>query len=378
MTDAGTTPVADQQVFRDVIGRFTSGVTVITTAVDGVRFGTTASAFSSLSMDPPMVLVCLNKTSDTQAAVLKAGAFAVNILAEGQQDLAYRFARKGDKWGDLEHGVGHRGVPVLHGTLAHLECEVGETVTGGTHTVFLAHVAVASGHDGTPLTYYRGRFGRLESVREEEAYQAVRAYVLGRRCALDEPLEPGAVGEELDIEPTYVTYALVRLAGDHVVSRTADSQFVPTPLTVEVADQMFAARCVVELGVADATVGHIADDDLAVLDGYAARLAAIVADGASTLAQFLEASHGYHRHFVGLGGSPQLGDTYERLGISALWREAIAELDWRHQFDVTHHAELTKACRDGDVALARKHIRDHTQQVRRLVREVIDKAGGAL
>ena len=91
-------------------------------AVDGARFGTTASAVSSLSMEPPMVLVCLNKTSDTQAAVLKAGAFCVNILAEGQQDLAYQFARKGDKFAGLAHDPGTHEVPVLHGTLAHLEC----------------------------------------------------------------------------------------------------------------------------------------------------------------------------------------------------------------------------------------------------------------
>lgn len=371
-------PVADQQVFRDVIGRFTSGVTVITTALDGARFGTTASAFSSLSMEPPMVLVCLNKTSETGAAVLRAGAFAVNILAEGQQDLAYRFAGKGDKFGDLAHDTGHRGVPVLHGTLAHLECEVGETVTGGTHTVFLAHVAHATGHDGTPLTYYRGRFGRLESVREEEAYQAVRSYVLERRCALDQPLEAAEVAEQLGIEPTHVTYALVRLAGDHVVSRTADSGFVPTPVTVEVADQMFTARCLIELGVADSMIGRIADEDLAVLDGFAARLASIVADDTSTLVEFLDASHGYHRHFVGLGGSPQLVDTYRRLGISALWREAIAAHDWRRRFDVAHHAELTEACRDGDPLRARRLIIEHTDQVKRLVRDVIAQAGGAL
>lgn len=371
-------PVADHQVFRDVIGRFTSGVTVITTAVDGTRFGTTASAFSSLSMEPPMVLICLNKTSETQAAVLKAGAFVVNILSENQQDVAYRFAHKGDKWGDLDHDVGRGGVPVLRGTLAHLECEVAETVTGGTHTVFLAHVTVAAGHDGTPLTYYRGRFGRLESVREEEAYQAVRAYVMARRCPLDRPLEPAEVAEALDIEPTHVTYALVRLAGDHVVSRTADSRFAPTPLTVELADHLFTARCVVELGVADASVGAIPESDLAVLDGYATRLATVVAHETSTLAEFLEASHGYHRHFVGLGGSPQLVETYERLGISGLWREAIAQHDWRHRFDVTHHAELTLACRAGDTAAARRLIIEHTEQVRRLVRDVIDRAGGAL
>ncbi len=378
MTEADVRPVADQQVFRDVIGRFTSGVTVITTAVDGGRFGTTASAFSSLSMEPPMVLICLNKTSETQAAVMKAGAFVVNILAEAQQDLAYRFARKGDKFADLDHDVGRHGVPVLQGTLARLECEVGETVTGGTHTVFLAHVTVAAGHDGTPLTYYRGRFGRLESVREEEAYQAVRGYVLARRCPLDRPLEPAEVAEELGIEPTHVTYALVRLAGDNVVSRNADSRFIPTPLTVELADQMFQARCVIELGVADATVGHIADADLTVLAGYAQRLAEIVAEDTSSLTEFLEASNGYHRHFVGLGRSPQLTDTYKRLGISALWREAIAEHDWRRKFDITHHAELTAACRDGDVARARQLVMEHTDQVRQLVRDVIDEAGGAL
>jgi 4-nitrophenol 2-monooxygenase / 4-nitrocatechol 4-monooxygenase, reductase component len=170
----------------------------------------------------------------------------------------------------------------------------------------------------------------------------------------------------------------VRLAGDRTVSRTADSRFVPTPVTVEVADQMFAARCVVELGVADTAVEQVAETDLAVLDGFATRLARIVADDTSTLAEFLDTSHRYHRHFVGLSRSPQLSDTYERLGISALWREAIAAHDWRHMFDVAHHAELTRACRDGDVSRARQLIMEHTEQVRRLVRDVIDRAGGAL
>ena len=366
-------------VFRDVIGRFASGVTVITTRVGDQDFGTTASAFSSLSMEPPMLLVCLNKTSETRQAIAEAGWFAVNILSEHQTDIAYAFARKSpDKFRDAEIVRGRYDIPLIPETLAQLECRVEETATGGTHTVFMGAVEAATAGEGEPLTYYRGRFGRLESVREEEAYQAVRRYVLERRCRLDQPLEAGVVGEALRIDPTHVTYALVRLAGDHVVSRTADSQFVPTALTVELADQMFTARCVIELGVADSAVGQIPDDDLAVLDGYATRLAAIVAGDGSTLAEFLDASHGYHRHFVGLGSSPQLVDTYERLGISALWREAIAAYDWRRKFDVTHHAELTRACRDGDTTRARQLIIDHTEQVRQLVRDVIDQAGGAL
>ena len=137
-----------------------------------------------------MVLVCLNKSSETQAAVLKANVFCVNILAEGQEEIAYQFARKGDKFAGIPRDAGLGGVPVLGGTLAHLECQVDETVTGGTHTVFLGQVAVAKGQEGTPLTYFRGRFGRLESVREEEAYQALRDWVLRREVPLNQPLEP--------------------------------------------------------------------------------------------------------------------------------------------------------------------------------------------
>ena len=248
--NAAESALADQQVYRDVIGRFASGVTVITTTVDGAPFGTTASAVSSLSLEPPMVLVCLNKSSDTQVALLKAGAFCVNILAEGQQDLAYQFARKGDKFAGIPYDAGIDEVPVLSGTLAHLECRTAETVTGGTHTVFLAHVAVAAGHDGAPLTYFRGRFGRLESVREEEAYRAVRDWVLTRRCALDRPLELADLARTLEHDPGHVAYALVRLA--------------------------------------DARTWLHAHHGLRA------------------------ASHGYHCHFVGLGGSPQLVDTYRR------------------------------------------------------------------
>ena len=190
--------VVEQQVFRDVIGRFASGVTVITTTAGGVAFGTTASAVSSLSMEPPMLLVCLNKSSETGRAVAEAGVFGVNILAEGQEELAYKFARKG---GSKFEGVAvtacqTRGVPLLTDGLANLECQVSESVTGGTHTVLLARVAVAEGRDGAPLTYFRGRFGRQESTREEVAYAAMRDLVLTRQVPLNQPLELAALAKE--------------------------------------------------------------------------------------------------------------------------------------------------------------------------------------
>jgi DNA-binding GntR family transcriptional regulator len=131
---------------------------------------------------------------------------------------------------------------------------------------------------------------------------------------LDQALEPGALAAAMDLEAPHVAYALVRLAGEHVVSRTADGQYLPIPLTIELADQLFGARCVIELGVADVAVGRIADDDIAVLDGYAQRLAAVVAADDATLDAFLDTSHGYHMHFVGLGGSPAAARDLQRAG----------------------------------------------------------------
>jgi DNA-binding GntR family transcriptional regulator len=206
----------------------------------------------------------------------------------------------------------------------------------------------------------------------------VRAWVLTRQVPLDQPLEPAALAASMDLEASHVAYALVRLAGEHVVGRTADGRYLPIPLTIELADQLFGARCVIELGVADLAVGHVADDDIAVLDGYAQRLVAVMAADDANLDEFLDTSHSYHLHFVGLGGSPQLQETYAALGISVLWRRAIEGQDWRSEFDIVHHAALTEACRDGDLARARDLISEHTEQVRGLVRTLIDRAGGAL
>jgi flavin reductase (DIM6/NTAB) family NADH-FMN oxidoreductase RutF len=148
--------------FRDVIGRFASGVTVITAAHEGRPFGTTASAVSSLSLEPPMLLACLNRTSSTRAAIAAAGRFAVNILGEDQADAALRFGRKRtDKFAGVAFAPGVAGAPLLAGALATVECRVVEEVTGGTHSVFLAAVERAAAAAGMPLAYFRGRFGRL-------------------------------------------------------------------------------------------------------------------------------------------------------------------------------------------------------------------------
>ncbi|WP_433622121.1 flavin reductase family protein [Nocardia sp. CA-120079] len=153
--------VPDRWTFRDVVGRFTSGVTVITTVHEGIRRGITVSAFTSLSDDPPSVVVCLNRKSATGRAVRVTRRFAVNILTEQQLAHAGSFARRGDdKFAGIPI-VDEAGVPLLDGALAHLICEVDQDIESGTHVVLLARVTAVWARESMPLAYYRGAFGRF-------------------------------------------------------------------------------------------------------------------------------------------------------------------------------------------------------------------------
>lgn len=158
----------DPQSFRSAIGSFASGATVITTARGGTPFGTTASALTSLCLEPPMLLVCMNRGSVTREAVLQAGRFAINILREGHEELAVRFARSdGEKFAGVRR-TELDGLPLLDEALAHFTCDVERAVNAGTHTVLLAQVEKAAADDGRPLAYFRGRFGML-AIAEETA-----------------------------------------------------------------------------------------------------------------------------------------------------------------------------------------------------------------
>jgi len=381
MSVAGTTTaqVVDQKAFRDVVGRFASGVTVITTSVDGKNFGTTASAMSSLSMDPPMLLVCLNKTSETGAAVFKAQSFAVNILADAQEHLAGKFAVKGaDKFSGVAVHSGVTGHPLLDGSLATIECRTVETVTGGTHTVFLAEVLTAQAREVAPLTYFRGRFGRLEQAKEQEAYRTLRDWVLTRQVPADQPLDLPKLVDTLQIDPENLSRALVKLSLEQLVTRRDDGNFVTTPITVEVTDRLFDARCIIQVGIADGYVQHIKDHQIAELRGLATTLAAIVAEDNPDLARFLGVSHRYHTAFVGLSGCDQLVDAYSRLGISGLWRNAIADRDWWNLFDISFHQDLTVALEQRSTDEVKRHIYHHNEHVKAMVRAIITDSGGEI
>jgi flavin reductase (DIM6/NTAB) family NADH-FMN oxidoreductase RutF len=170
--------------FRDVISHFASGVTVITALDDGRPYGTTASAVTSLSLEPPMLLICMSKQSETGRAVASSKRFGVNILGANQVNLAERFAQKGgDKFAGVPVTSGKWGEPLFDEALATLECRVAEETTGGTHYVFLAEVESGTARGGAPLAYFRGEFGRLELTRGQLEHRSTDALADELRAA---------------------------------------------------------------------------------------------------------------------------------------------------------------------------------------------------
>ncbi len=149
--------------FRRALGCFATGVTVITVRDEGGKpRGMTANAFSSLSLEPPLVLVCVDHRSDTFPVIGSASAFAVNILGEDQRELSQRFARKGeDKFEGVAHHVGHCGAPVIDGALAVIECLVEEAHEAGDHTIFIGSVQRVEHGPGKPLLFFRGNYASL-------------------------------------------------------------------------------------------------------------------------------------------------------------------------------------------------------------------------
>jgi flavin reductase (DIM6/NTAB) family NADH-FMN oxidoreductase RutF len=155
--------------FRHAIGHFATGVTVVTSVgPDGEPVGTTANAVSSLSLDPPLILVCFDRSSVTLEAICAHGAFAVNVLAAPQQHLSANFARRGlaAAWDGVAHRRGPTGSPLLTGVLAALECTVADRLAGGDHEIIVGRVqeVETSSADAAPLLFWRGSYASLDET----------------------------------------------------------------------------------------------------------------------------------------------------------------------------------------------------------------------
>jgi flavin reductase ActVB len=146
--------------FRSALARFPSGVTIVTTRDDdGAPWGFTASAFSSLSLRPPLVLVCLDRSADCHPTFTGAQRFAVNILTPAHERLARRFATKGaDKYGDAAFAGDDGAPPMLEGASAVLQCETEDAIDAGDHTILIGRVTDALVGEDDSVVYYRGVF----------------------------------------------------------------------------------------------------------------------------------------------------------------------------------------------------------------------------
>jgi flavin reductase (DIM6/NTAB) family NADH-FMN oxidoreductase RutF len=351
---AGSGP-PNEADYRDVIGRFASGVTIITAVHEGRDHGATASAVASLSLEPPMLVVCLNRSSATARAAELSGAFAVNILGEDHADLAVRFAQHGaDKFSAVTVRRGDRGVPLIIEALANLECRITDQVQGGTHWVFLAAVEAAAAHAGPPLAYFRGEFGRLEVSSDESVYAHLRERILTRRIDVGSPLELDALAVDASATRGAVFHGLSKLIGEGLVARTGDGEFVVRPLTSEAARDATQARFAMMLGVAYLTVGRISPPQLAELRRLVALTEPDTEDSRTIdVAPWARATRRFLDYVVGLAGSTTLVDSFRRASVSALIiqlapGEGPLDLAGAHR----SHVDLVDAYKAADTAAA--------------------------
>jgi flavin reductase (DIM6/NTAB) family NADH-FMN oxidoreductase RutF/DNA-binding GntR family transcriptional regulator len=371
--------LVDKNLFRDVIGRFASGVTVISTRREGTDLGTTASAVSSLSMDPPMLLICMNRTSETGQAIHDVGRFVVNILGEGQADIATRFATKEpDKFAGIDTERGIEELPLIGQALGHLECSVAETATGGTHTVFLSHVERASASEGSPLTYFRGQFGRFEDTAQEAAYRQIRRLVMARGAGAGagETLSLDELAEDLGLERPRVGYALMKLTADGLVERDPEKGYVVRPLDAEMARDAIRARCMIEVAVAE-EIADAADAD----DAALAKLR-LHAEGAVRSVQsdppdydlLRSSGREFHEAFISMAGSDSLVEMYRRLRVDAIWGRLLRGRHLSPDYLVT----VAEACTARDAEAAKKALREHAAHASQVVQDAIERAGGSI
>lgn len=372
--------MTDKETFRHVIGHFASGVTVLTARDGHDDFGATASAVSSLSLEPPMLLVCLNTRSNTQQAIHASRAFGVSILDEDQGVVAERFASpRGRKFEDLNVQRGAGGIPLLADSLAYCECRVAEDVLAGTHRVFLGTVTRAVAREGSPLTYFRGKFGRFEVEQDRVVHGELRGRILSRTFSLDDSLDVGTLAKELDVLPATVYHAVTKLVADGLLARDPERGYVVQPVTAESSEQAFDARCAMELGVAATTVGQVPRERIAALRSLMEQTVPLVSGGRFVdVAAYTRHNEAFHNALVGLADNPTLADAYGRLGVAGLMVSLLREGAEAGQEIVDDHRAIVDAYERGSLLDAVEVIKRHNRNAKETTRRAILAAGGEL
>lgn len=154
----------DDAHFRLAMSHFASGVTVVTTSHEGRQYGMTVASFASLSLHPPLVLVCVERSVKTHDAIAASGKYGVSILSSAQADISSTFAsRSDDKFTGIELVPGDLEVPLIAGALTAIECRLYDRLPGGDHTIFIGEVMKIHTTEGDPLLYFRSGYREMRS-----------------------------------------------------------------------------------------------------------------------------------------------------------------------------------------------------------------------
>lgn len=155
----------DPMLQRQIMGRFATGVTVVTTRYDDQISGMTANAVMSLSLDPPLIVVSVDCNSNMHGHLKRGQCYAINVLKRDQEELSRRFAKPGPKdFSDLKLTVAETGAPIFIDALAYVDCRVVEVVRAGDHDMFIGEPVAGTTHEGKPLIFYSGQYSQLEAA----------------------------------------------------------------------------------------------------------------------------------------------------------------------------------------------------------------------
>jgi len=379
-SNASGCAVVEAAHFRHVVGHLASGVTVVTTSNRGKDFGMTASSVTSLSVDPPLMLVCINNAVPTALAIAESGKYVVNVLDQDQGVLAQQFSvASDDKFRSVGVRNGQLGLPMLDDALAHIECEVEEQVAGGTHSIFIGHVVSATVSDGQPLTYFRGGFGRFEFSRNDEVYRQARQLVLSRVFPAEEVVALEDLVAELHVEKSAAFYALTRLSVDGLLRRDPERGHVVTAFDIRTSDSTFDARLAIELGVIELAIDRAAPDQIHALRDHFEKMAAqLVGDRFVNFDDYLDANYAFHEHLVSLAGNPLLTATFGGLSIKSVMTRSFGSTPVTSQSFVEVQRGLLEAFERHDLVGARQAARDYCALAKQRVRDILMYTGGQL
>ncbi len=159
-----SSPGIGEALLRQVLGRFPTGVVVVTASDGAVPYGLSVNSFTSVSLDPPLIAFCADRRSESWAAIRRSGAFCVNVLAEDQEAVSRVFATRGaEKFGGVGWSPAPSGSPLLDGVLAWIDCRIEAVHDGGDHEICVGRVDhLGVERDEGPLVFYRGGYGRFE------------------------------------------------------------------------------------------------------------------------------------------------------------------------------------------------------------------------